>query len=294
MIDSAKFTHVNGTVITLNDLTTGLPFSNFVMDVDIRSDENDRPQEHGIWPAQQYFGKRKISIEGSILGSDYGPFNTTVRNLMAAVLPDPDSGSAASGVLELQFTGMSEAVVIQCTVDGYPQIPLDATEGAYAKYQLNFKAFDPRFYGKVSSHVTTTVSTAPVGRTFAQTFNQTYAAVTFSGDQAVVNNAGNYPTWGQVFIYGPGDSPQLWKYNADGSISKVILNGLVLPTTTDYVYLDFRDRTALLNGVTNAYNYAVGSTWFHYAKGNNTVRTVWKSYQAGAHVDYYWQNAYML
>src|SRR5438132_98171 len=124
MIESATFTNVNGASVEFNDLN--IPFERFTTDVDTRFTEKSKSQEHGIFETNTYFGKRLFHCEGDILADDSSDYWVRRMALINAILPRPQLGQSKAGTLDLMLSGMVEPVSADCTIDGYPDLPLEA------------------------------------------------------------------------------------------------------------------------------------------------------------------------
>src|SRR6185295_10966223 len=293
MIESAKFTNVLGNSIDFNDQF--VPFNEFTTEVDMRFNEKTKSQEHGIYPGMTWLGKRLFHCSGDILENTSADYWTRRRKFIRACLPRPHLGYTQVGTLTIRFTGYNEDLTSECTIDGWPEMPLAALSPSAGKYQVNFKAFDPRLYGAWYSVDLPFGATENVGgRTYNKTYNKIYD-VAVGGNDTVISNTGDIETYPVVTFYGPCTSPRLVLFRGDGKIKYFVINGLTISSATDYVTVDFGKHTAILNGSGNVYNYAIGSDWWALEPQlTNTIRYVADSGTTASHCNVMFRNAYMI
>jgi hypothetical protein len=297
MINYAKFTNVNGFGLEFNkeDLARGatLPFRSFNTHVDFATEDKQKPLEHGMFPAHTYMGMRYFEVEGDILEDTTGGYMLSRMDILQAITPRPHLGRKKIGDLELGFDGIAERVLSECAVDGY-ELPRDSSMGAYGPFMITWKAFDPRVYGASESYAESSGPTQLVGRSYPKTYPKSYVVPGGPSGDMVLTNSGNIETYIEARIYGPVTGPELWLYRPDGTVPKVALPGLILSTSSDYLDLNFRTRTAFVNESQNVYNYSLGSTWWSLDPGDSTIRFFAFSAVAPAKATVKWRNAYMI
>jgi hypothetical protein len=293
MIEYARFTNVLGNFIDFND--TNVPFNEFTTEVDMRFTEKSKSQEHGIYPGMTYLGKRLFHCSGDILEDDSAGYWERRRKFVSAILPRPHLGYNGIGTLSIRFTGYNEDLSSECTLDGWPEMPLVGLSPSAGKYQVNFKAYDPRLYGQwwivdLPYGVTENIG----GRVYDKTYNKTYAAGS-GGNDVIISNSGDIETYPVFTIYGPAVNPRLILFRGDGKTLYFTLQGLILNAASDVVVVDVGRKTAVMNGSFNVYNYAVGSDWWALEPGlTNIVRYTADSGSIASHASVQWRNAYMI
>jgi hypothetical protein len=151
MIETARFVNTDGTVLTFNDADR--PLKSFTTEVSMRMTEREKSQQHGIYPSNTYMGKRMFHCEGDLFAPDSGTYIQRRLAMIQALMPRPHAGFAHAGTLEMLFTGMAETLTADCTIDGYPELPMLGGHAARSEYLINFKAFDPRMYGLLEQTV---------------------------------------------------------------------------------------------------------------------------------------------
>lgn len=293
MIESARFTNVLGNFIDFND--EHVPFNEFTTEVDVRFNEKTKSQEHGIYPGMTYLGRRLFHCTGDLLENTSAEYWARRRKFIQACMPRPHLGYTRVGTLSIRFTGYNEDLSADCTLDGWPEMPLAALSPSAGKYQVNFKAYDPRLYGSwqivdLPFGLTENIG----GRNYNKTYNKTYAAGT-GGNDVIISNTGDIETYPLITFYGPVVSPQVVLFRGDGKTLYLHLNGLSLLSPTDSVVIDVAKKTAITNGGANVYNFAVGSDWWALEPGlTNIVRYTADSGTIASHASVQWRNAYMI
>lgn len=296
MIESARFVNVNGSIVQFND--ANIPFQEFMTTVDFRMTERERSQQHGLYPSNTYMGKRLFNTSGDVLANDSADYWKKRLAMIGALMPRPQLDRKA-GTLYIQFTGVPEEISAECTLDGYPELPLAALSPSASKYQVNFKAFDPRMYGpSVSVDLLYGVSENVGGKTYNKTYNRSYPVAATNPSTAQISQGlyANIETFPKVTFYGPVTNPRITFQRSDGLSFFMTLQGLTLASIADTAVVDFLTRTAMRGTGENLYNYTIGSDWYAI-EPLPTLTTVRYSGTTGAspsHAVVSWRNAYMI
>jgi hypothetical protein len=292
MIDSITLYNYGlpGESLPMNE--TIYPVNSFTTEVDTRYSERVRPTEHGIWVGNTFFGKRLFHIEGDIMANDSSGYNAARRELLRMLTPKSHMLPLQPlGYMEIQFTGVPELLTCDFTIDSYPEIPMEGLSPARGRYQVNLKCFDPRMYGLEQQ----VYAYPPVvqGRSYAKTYNKTYAVVPLGAEDNVINNTGDIETYPTVLFYGPTTGPRAIRRLDSGTLVTFELPGLVL-SATDVVEADFAKKT-IKNLITNVnlYNYQSGD-WWTLEPGANTVRANASSAGTGSFTVFKWNNGYLM
>lgn len=295
MIESAKFTNVNGSFVNLND--DDIPFDHFTTECDLRFTDKDRSQQHGIYPGDLYYGKRLFHIEGDLFGQNSDQYIQRRLALQGVLAARPQYGRKIIGTLDILFSGMAEHLTCDVTLDGYPDLPIEANAPARTRFSLSFKTFDPRMYGGYqSADIAYDPSWQnPGGRSYNKTYNKNYSAASATPGEALIVNTGNFDTYPIITFYGPATSPMAAMYRSDGQAYYFTLNGLVLSSINESAIVDFQRKTVTRNDGTNLYNYSIGSDWWVLEPQpfTQTVRFDAASLSIPAHMTIQWRNAYM-
>lgn len=264
----------------------------FETHVEDRLEETEKVQQHGIWAANQWLGKRTINMEGKIWADDSSELNTARVNLMKAFMPAAEYGYKETGVLVVQFTGLPEAVQARCNTDGMPDVPYGGLSPSLASYQIQLRCTDPKFY---SNQVQTASLNAPVasgGLGFPLNFPVSFGAVNV-GTILSLTNSGNTTTPFKVTFTGPMVDPAV-ELLTGARAFRLGFMGYTL-TSGRTITIDFGERTAIDDAGNDVYQYIeIGSEWFKLVPGNNTVAFSAYTYGTGATVSYEWRNAYLI
>jgi hypothetical protein len=296
MIESAIFTDIQGTVLTMNtDLD--YPFHELVTEVDVRSPERNRSQQHGMWPAYSFLGKRLWHLQGAILADSSAEYWQKRMNFIRVFTPRPHLRQKIVGTLAIQYTGIAEVLTCECTIDGWPEIPLVGLSPSLSEYQLNLKSPDPKLYGLEQSSFAEAPPVADYGRTYNKVYPKVYPDANIQPENLLITNSGNIETFPTFVIEGHVVNPRLVLTRYDNEQFTVALDGLTV-TANDYVELDFLNRTAIMNGDTDVYSYTTTSEWWALEPTINGVDNI-VSYagtdiQEGSKATVYWRNAYMI
>lgn len=288
MITSAQFENYdNGTIVALNDDV--IPFNTFDTEVDVSMEESERAPDWGIWPAYTSLGKRLFHVEGDLFGLNSADYIATRIQLIKCLTPS--QRRKPIGKLTVQFSGMSEAVWAECTIDGWPELPMEGLSPARTRFLINWKSFDPRLYGATLNSKVADTPVITTGRSYPKAYNFIYADATATN--LVLTNAGNVETPPVVVITGPVTGPQLTLFNPNGSVSSVTMEGLII-ADGETVTVDFGARTAVSSTGADVYSFVAGSDWWTLKTGDNTVRFLAFSASAPSQAEFRWYNAYML
>lgn len=294
MIISAKYTNVNGSIVDLND--DDIPFNRFTTEVDVRMTEREKSQQHGIYPSNTYLGKRLFHCEGDLFAATSYEYMQRRLALVGAFLPRPHFGFKHSGVLDILWDGIPEHLTSDCTIDGWPELPLEGGNAARSSFLVNLKSFDPRMYGALNTvNIDYNASENLGGLTFNFTFPFNFASGAAGINDVTIINAGNIETYPVVDFIGPCVDPQLILTRSDGTTHYFKLLGVSLgPGET--ATADFLRRTVTRSDGANLYNYAIDSDWWAIESPpiTNVVRFAIASGAAPAKAVLKWRNAYMI
>lgn len=296
MIESARFTNVDGNVLELND-EGNFPFHEFMTEVDIRGAERDKSQQHGQWPSSTFLGKRLFHVRGAILADSSAEYWQKRMSFIKIFTPHPHLNHKTIGTLAIQYSGINEELSIDCTLDGWPEIPIAGLSPALSEFQLNLRAYDPKLYGPDRTAFAVAPPVTDYGVTFDISFPVVFPDANIQPENIIIVNSGNIETYPKFTITGHVVNPRLVLTRYDGQQLTVALDGLTV-TANDYVELDFLKRTAIMNGSIDVYSYATHSRWWALEPTVNGVDNI-VSYagtdiQEGSKATISWRNAYMI
>lgn len=144
-----------------------------------------------------------------------------------------------------------------------------STQGVYAaKISFEFLALDPLQYSD-AEHSVAVGLLVPGGATMPMTLPVTLAPS--SGGTGAVTNAGTVAAPWTGRINGPLTNPAITHVEQNRTLDFDVNGGLVLGGS-DYVLVDSRARSVLLNGTADRRNTLdLGSQWFDLDPGSNTI-----------------------
>lgn len=291
MIESAIWTNVhNGEVINFN--TDEIPFHIFTTDVEWRQDQDDRPQEHGAYGGFPYLGTRLFHVEGDILENEAAEYIVARRSLVRSLMPSARYGNKIVGNLALRFTGMTDIIQSACTLDGWPELPMEALMPARGSYMINWKSFDPRLYATVESSNTTGVPGVTSGITFPVTFPISFTVPSgITGDLAITQT-GDIETYPRFAVVGPCVGPALTKLSP--TPIEVVEFGDLQLAGGQTLYVDFEARTAVLSSGEDVYYTLTKRQWWALDKGVTNFRYSAFSASSPSAATIFWRNAFMI
>jgi hypothetical protein len=289
MFNTVTFDGINGLSFSLNEDKT--PMQKFEMEVDWRFEEVALPQGHGIFPSHSLMGKRIIHCEGVILCDSSEEYMETRMGIMGALVPFSPGEFTEIGTVTIDFIGFPEPVIADVTLENFPSLPIEALMPARGDYRIDFKAFDPRFYGLSEQSGVVVPGASILGRQYPKTYPRSYTIPLTAATTSEITNSGNLDTFVTGVITGPITSPSLQIVLGPNESETLTFNGLTLGAT-DYVQFDMRAQTAVMNGSTNVYSFAAGSNWWKLPIGTWTVRLLAFDYSGSASASLNWRNAY--
>lgn len=150
MIDKLDFTNLNGQTWHFN--TDTCPLKEFIVEIDSRSEEVPRMQEHGIWPAYTYQGKMLLHLNGDILENTPEQYIASRINMLNILVP---AGIVVNtrrmGTITMKYSGMAEDMYQdEVTLDAMPSLPMRALYPSVTEFDITFKIFRPYMIGKSS------------------------------------------------------------------------------------------------------------------------------------------------
>lgn len=260
--------------IALNDDI--YPVNNFSTNVDIRNNEYEQSQRHKYYESNMMFGKRTINISGDILGNSSAEYIAN-RLMFSKYFIPADESNYPVGTLRGLFTGYPEPLDIDCTLDSWPEMPLQSKSPFAGPYNLTLKALYPAFQGIPRSISIPNTS--------------------FNTDVALPGLAGNFPAYPVITITGPwGHTFQITYNGIPFQLGQALQNALLLAGET--ITFDFKDRFMTENpvqGYASRLQFATNTWWGFDARESSTVRvTQSPGTTSASKVDISWRNAFMI
>lgn len=233
---------------------------------ELRTSDTPRPQDHGLFWGNDYFGKRVITLEVTIL-ADTAEDATALMDALAAVWQPPAPADTDAVVpLTVDLPGQ-----VARTLDGRPRraaYDLDDLESGVITATLQYDVADPRLYS-TETVVSTAAATSGGGRTYDRVYPLVYAAGGTGGTLLVVNE-GNFPSRPLLRILGPSTTPRIENVTA----GRFLAADLTV-AAGEFLDFDLDAHTVMLGGTASRYGSLVpGSTWWELAPGNNSIKFI--------------------
>ena len=209
----------------------------------VREDENLRPDAQGTIDVTRLFGARAVTINGALVPSPAGSRQASWH----ALAPFLDPGQR----LTLTYRVDGDVVTKTMTVRA-AQATATFDNPTTSPVQLGFKAADPLAYDQNAQSAFAFASSGiGAGRAYPLVFNRVYPA---GGSTTVATrNYGDFPVYPLLRFYGPMTSIILnwhaWPVVGGASVNGIFsFQNAYAIAVGDYVEVDCRRRTVLLNG----------------------------------------------
>jgi hypothetical protein len=230
---------------------------------EVRSTDLARVARHGFLPGQDYLGGRSVTLTVDIYGWDDTSFAALVGAFRAVFTP-----GGPEEPLSFRLAGLADGGVV--SINARPRrlsLPLTSAYWSNAvRATVQLYATDPLIYSALTTTTTIALPQPPGGFTFDLTFDFDFGAQGGPTTVTIVNSgtATAYPT---VRVNGPVTDPSLRNETLDREVSV----GLVVDTG-EWLDIDFKNRTVLLNGSANRYQYLTVADWWGLEPGSNSIR----------------------
>lgn len=241
---------------------------------------DDYPTDQGSRLISQYYDRRRVVL-GGVLVKD------TAANLLSYKREMADAFSFLNAVKTILAT-LSDSTTIQFYAIAASELRIVQEPGmvTMARWEIELDLLDPLLYSQTlhsdTGYVTTIEGGAEVPATIPMELS---GGIT---NELNITNAGNARVWPDTFqIHGPGTNFAIKNRTRD-----LTLNFDTTVDDGDYIDIDFKNRTALLNGLTNVYGYISGDFW-DIAIGTNVITLqVGSGSDAGTRIEISWRDAY--
>jgi hypothetical protein len=241
----------------------------------IRSSSSVRPGANGEDDRTEFFGARSVTLSGTVVPTATLTRQQVVDRLRSFLNPK----RRPVLYFTLEETGDERRILL---VPSSSSAPIERPGSA--KVAAQWRAPDGIQEAAVETleTATATVDVEP-GRAYPRTYFLTYPASSIVGS-VVVTNPGNVAAYPVLELYGPATDPRFENITGGGALE---FSGLVLGAR-DYLEVDVRERTILLNGDPSASRYQfldfASSSWpgLELEAGDNLLRYFPAAYDVGA------------
>lgn len=262
--------------IAVSEINMGIPKH--------RENVTDIPGTDGELDFTTLFGGRVITLTGAAFAAAVGSRQAALAQLLKFVRPN------VRAQLVYQFDG--DTVPKSLTLRSFDWSAPIVTPGL-THFTVSWKAADPIAHGLTTNTVTFPPGGNFTGRTYPLTFSRTYPISYGGAGIATITNAGDYPTWPLIRIFGPITNPSLtWQ---DGS-GQLVFSGIVVGVG-DWLEIDTKAKTVTLDGNPGANRYGfldfTQTIWAPLLPGDNLLRLSATAAAAPAQAEIDWSDAWL-
>lgn len=144
--DGVIFTNLNGQQLKLNNDIW--PLKNFEVEVNMRGERIDRMEEPGEWPTRTQVGAALIHCGGDVLKNTSDDYITERMRAINILVPaGVIEQERKMGTLTLLYNNF-EPLINDCTLDGYPSLPMQALYPSVTEYSITFRVFAGYMIGR--------------------------------------------------------------------------------------------------------------------------------------------------
>lgn len=247
----------------------------------VRSSDIARPLDHGMFAGDDFYGGRSLQLQVEIWGTDDTSYQVALSKALAAFV----TGTEMPIVTQLPGYGKVQSSVRVRKRTG-PK--LDIKYGLHVGVMMvELAATDPRIYSQALHSVTNNLQAPTGGITFNLTFPMVFGSST--SPITVINNAGTFETRPLIVVSGPITNPAL-----ENVTTGLILNFVGSLATGESLYVDFLNRTVLLNNQASRYSWLQNpQNWWNLQPGNNSVRFSGTAGAGTPTINIQWRDAYV-
>lgn len=224
----------------------------------VRVNVSDFGNTDGSTLGSHFYGSRKMSIEGQIIGASPADFESKRRALQAAC-------DISGGLKRLTITTRGGLVVrADAIITNTPGMVYEKGHMVYGNFRLELTAPFPFFLG---NQIKTQVISPVIGGG-----GPVPSPIPFpigGGDESgnIVNNLGNVAAYWTARIYGPIEDPVF----RNATTNEQVTFDITLATSDDYLEFDSRLNTVKDQDGLNQYDLKTGDFW-KIKPGSNYLR----------------------
>jgi hypothetical protein len=228
----------------------------------LRASSEPKLVDHGAYSSARWMPERHFTMQGRIADTDLSSTFDRATQLAQALVPRPDGKP-----LPLVFrAGDGILKEIHCVSLRY-EVPIDRQyANGYIRWLAEFLAGDPRIYENGARGVGIVPRDLdPGGVVFPVVFPIDFGGG--AGGIGIATNIGTIPTPPYLHLAGPATNPTV-QHDATGRFLKFN----IALSTSDFLDVDFDDRTITLNGTASRYDTLdPASQWWSLDPGDNAI-----------------------
>lgn len=231
---------------------------------DVRRYENPRVARGGVMASPPLYSGRTVTIGVNVDHTTQATFVAALDalvNALAEAFGDTDDSELTYDLGGPQKLLFVRPVKWQATTDTLYHRGL-------SRVVFELFAADPLRYSNPETATTIPLAASGGGFVFPLVFPLVFAGGGASGT-ATITNAGNAPSPLRFRINGPVTGPTIHSDAADADLT---LNMTI--DSGQWVDIDVKERSVLLNGTASRYNLLTAAEWFDLLPGSNTIHFV--------------------
>jgi hypothetical protein len=234
---------------------------------DVRQDLQPRPNAHGSYDQDAWYAERKPTVEGTLFapaGAGGGGGTTLGSTLLRQAEQRLSALTSDERLVTLRVDEPPYARQVLAQRNGALQL---VHAGAVTQWLLPLVAPDPVRYAVSDQSAVVGPPVEGVGFSFPISFPFTFGTPNGGGD-VTVTNAGNFPVWPVLRLEGRLSDPVV-RNDTTGEELDVRVD----LAAGDWLTIDSRDRTIVLNDIVSRYgDLRRGSSFPRVAPGQNTFQ----------------------
>lgn len=258
----------------------------------VREVTTDLPEQDGEFDETENFSARIVSISGVAYPVEFSGSRAQILDGFAPFL----NPKARPQLIYAFDEDVEERAFTLRVQQGSAPI----SSGRSSAFQYQWKCPDPIAYGLDTNEVDIPPAAgASTGRTYPLTFPRVYPAGYGGSGQSFVGVGGTYPTWALLRIFGPCVDPAIYWLDPETTDPlgiQVVLSGITVDEG-DYLEIDTKARTVLLNGDPGANRYSfvdfANTVWGPLQPVMNLLRFQVSSADVPAIAQVLFRNAYL-
>jgi len=245
---------------------------------EVRVDVQDRGNYHGAVLSTHNYGRRSMTVEGTIYGESLEDFENKRRAIEAAV----GYNNGLKTVIFNTRAGLS--VQAEAIISSAIDLPYKSGDVTQCEFRLELVAPYPFLLSEIEKTESVYIFSGGGG---AMPAALPYAMATGGSGAAVIANDGNGDAYPVINIYGSITTPSITNEAAGKSLSINYAVGV-----GEYIEVDMYNRTVLLNGSVNILQYVSGD-WWAIQPGDNTIKLTASANDGSARADLIYRDAYL-
>lgn len=229
----------------------------------IRTNDTPRPQAHGNYLGDDYYGARTFTMQVEVWGFSAEDLQQRLDTVLKAT-----TIKAQPLPLVVRIAGREPLLMFARPMNRTNVLDIETTVGNVARFAVQWRADDPRIYSATENEIVLTLEAAPVGGQFDAQFDYTFGGSSLQGS-AVLTNTGSIDSFPVVTIEGPVTNASLRAVLPTGQSITLSVGGTV--ETGEQLVIDMAKRTITIDGVSAYTRLLDPQAWFGLVPGTTNI-----------------------